>query len=211
MIIKPISTPNGLASAHRVVKAEILDNELRLQVHMYPSAASAEQHQGLLWQEYPNAKLADLDINDPWGSIERYLSQSEGVWSGGTYIHDAAPVTDIENVRAIRWSHIKSERDTRESSGFDVLNLGRFDSDADSRNRIIGAVTAAKIAVDADRDYRLNWTLQDNSTVQLDADQVIAVGFALLTHIDAIHQHSRNLYARIQEAATTEEINAVMW
>ena len=193
-ILKPIPTPNGVTAAHRVMKTEFTGTTLRLQVHMYPSLDKAEDAH-LLWQEYPELPLA---------------AQPDGLFAGATYMADAA-VDDIETARARKWADIKAERDRLECGGFDMPGIGRFDSDADSRARIVGAVTAAKIAQDAGQPYTIAWTLADNSTADLDAAGIIAVGFALLAHIDAIHQRSRALREQIDAAQDSQVISAICW
>ena len=209
-ILKPIPTPNGITAAHRIVKTELTGTTLRLQVHMYPSLdQSTDAH--LLWQEYPELPLAALDVQDPIGSLERALAaQPDGLFAGATYVADAA-VDDIETARACKWAEIKGERDRLENGGFDVPGVGRFDSDADSRARIVGAVTAAKIAKDEGQPFSVEWTLADNTAVMLDADQVIAVGFAMLTHITSTHEKGRVLRAQIEAAQTAEEVEAITW
>lgn len=210
-IIKNISTDNGLTRTHRVVKAEIVNDSLRLQVDMFAGINDAAQGCNLLWQEYPVLPLVVLDTLDPWGSIERALvEQAGGLLAGGT-IMSTAPGDDLENARARKWTEIKAERDALESGGFDLAGVGRFDSDAESRARIVGAAMAAKIARDAGQAYAIRWTLADNTTVELDADGVIDVGFALLAHTDGIHQRSRAFYAAIQAAETTDAVEAIRW
>lgn len=210
-IIKALATGNGLANAHRVFKAELLGEVLQLQVNMYPSLEDAEHDRNLLWQEYPSLPLTVFETSDPWGSIERGLvDQVQGLFSRGTIVA-AATIDDLENARLRKWSELKLERDALESGGFDLANVGRFDSDTESRARIVGATMAAKIARDAGQGYAIRWTLADNTSVELDADGVIAAGFALLAHIDGIHQRSRALYAELNAAETTEAVAAVRW
>ena len=209
-ILKPIPTPNGITAAHRVMKTELTGTALRLQVHMYPSLDKAEDAH-LLWQEYPELPLAALDVQDPVGSLERALAaQPDGLFAGATYVADAA-VDDIETARARKWADIKAERDRLECGGFDMPGIGRFDSDADSRARIVGAVTAAKIAKDADQPFNVEWTLADNTAVMLDADQVISVGFAMLTHSTSTHEKGRNLRSAIVAAEDAESLDAITW
>lgn len=209
-ILKPIPTPNGITAAHRIVKTELTGTTLRLQVHMYPSLDKAEDAH-LLWQEYPELPLAALDVQDPIGSLERALAaQPDGLFAGATYVADAA-VDDIETARACKWAEIKGERDRLENGGFDVPGVGRFDSDADSRARIVGAVTAAKIAKDEGQPFSVEWTLADNTTVMLNAEQVISVGFAMLTHITSTHEKGRVLRAQIDAAEDVDSLNAITW
>ena len=209
-ILKPIPTPNGITAAHRIVKTELTGTTLRLQVHMYPSLDKAEDAH-LLWQEYLELPLAALDVQDPIGSLERALAaQPDGLFAGATYVADAA-VDDIETARARKWADIKAERDRLECGGFDMPGIGRFDSDADSRARIVGAVTAAKIAKDEGQPFNVEWTLADNTTVMLNAEQVISVGFAMLTHTTSTHEKGRVLRAQIDAAEDVDSLNAITW
>lgn len=210
-ILKAITTNNGMAGAHRVVKAEILDRGLQLQVHMYLTAEDAENNQNLRWQEYPVLPLASLDVQDPWGSLERGLvEQVGGLLEGGTFVADVA-AGDLGTAKAVKWAEIKAIRDQMECGGFELADVGRFDSDAESRARIVGASMAAKIARDAGQPYGINWTMADNTTVELDADAVINVGFALLAHVDGIHQRSRALYVLIQAAEDAQAVASIGW
>lgn len=210
-VLKVVNTNNGMAGAHRVVKAEIADGKLQLQVHMYLTAEDAANNQNLRWQEYPVLPLAALDVQDPWGSLERGLvEQVGGLLEGGTFVADVA-ADDVGTARAVKWAEIKAIRDQLECGGFELAGVGRFDSDAESRARIVGASMAAKIARDAGQPYGINWTLADNTTVELDADAVINVGFALLAHVDGIHQRSRALYAEIQAAEDAQAVASISW
>lgn len=210
-ILKTLSTGNGMAHAHKVVKAEILGDLLQLQVNLYSSAEDAEHDRNLRWQECPELPLVVLDTRDPWGSIERALvEQAGGLLAGGTVVSSAAG-DDLENAQGRKWSEIKAERDALESGGFDLAGVGRFDSAAEGRARIVAATMAAKIARDAGQAYAIRWTLADNTTVELDADGVIDVSFALLAHTDGIHQRSRTLYAAIQGAETADAVAKIHW
>lgn len=101
-VLKVVNTNNGMAGAHRVVKAEIADGKLQLQVHMYLTAEDAANNQNLRWQEYPVLPLAALDVQDPWGSLERGLvAQVDGVLEGGTFVADVA-ADDIGTAKAVK-------------------------------------------------------------------------------------------------------------
>lgn len=219
-IIKTIMTGNGNAGAARIEKAtlqsvmgapgEPFREELQLEVRLFPALADARTGANLIWQLYPSLPVTAYDPADPFGSLERALIAAPGDFSGGTYTPKEV-VSTLDDAKAAKWSEIKAERDRLEGGGFDLAGVGRFDSDAESRARIVGAAMAGKIARDAAQPYSINWTLADNTTVTLDADGVINVGFALLSHVDGIHQRSRALYAQIQAAQTAEVVAAIRW
>lgn len=118
---------------------------------------------------------------------------------------------ELEELRATAWERIKRDRDAHEHGGFDTP-LGRFDSDLTSQSKIIGAVSVAQMALASSQAFSIEWTLQDNSTVVLDAESMISVGLALMAHVDATHQTGRSLRAQIFDPeASREAIEAVAW
>ncbi|WP_050874303.1 DUF4376 domain-containing protein [Comamonas testosteroni] len=219
-IIKTISTGNGIAGAAQVELAKLQRHipgtdlsapaGLEVQVHLYPTLADARAGTNLLWQLYPALPVTAYDPADPFGSLERALIDAQGDFSGGTFAPEEV-VTTLDMAKAVKWAEIKAIRDQLECGGFEVANVGHFDSDAESRARIVGASMAAKIARDAGQPYAINWTLADNRTVELDADAMINVGFALLAHVNGIHQRSRSLYAEIQAAEDAQAVAAISW
>ncbi len=219
-IIKTISTGNAIASAARVELAKLQRHipgtdlsapaGLEVQVHLYPTLADARAGTGLLWQLYPVLPVTAYDPADPFGSLERALLEAQGDFFGGSFVPEEV-VSTLDTAKAVKWAEIKAVRDQLECGGFDLAGVGRFDSDAESRARIVGASMAAKIARDAGQPYAINWNLADNRTVELDADAMINVGFALLAHVDGIHQCSRALYAEIQAAVDALTVASISW
>jgi hypothetical protein len=209
-ISKNFMTGNGLSTFHRVAKASLKPEGLGLEVRSYPDESKGTDA-FLLWQEYPKLPVTALDVNDPYGSLERALTVTEGnPFFGGTYLPEKVE-GDLESLKARKWAEIKAARDTQESAGFTVEGIGTFDSDSESRSRITGTAIAAKIAKDAGQPFSVEWTLADNTAVVLDADQVITVGFAMLTHITSTHEKGRVLRAQIDAAQTAEEVEAITW
>lgn len=116
----------------------------------------------------------------------------------------------LEQVKADCWAAIKAQRDAAEWGGFDTP-FGRFDSDPRSQAKIIGAAQLASIAAARGEPFSIRWTLQDNSTVVLDAPAMIAVGVAMGQHIDSVHQIGRAKRAAIEAATTYDAVMAVTW
>ena len=209
-ISKNFMTGNGLSTFHRVAKATLKLDGLELEVRSYPDESKGVDA-FLLWQEYPKLPVTALDVNDPYGSLEKALTETEGSpFFGGTYLPEKVE-GDLESLKARKWAEIKAARDMQESAGFTVEGIGTFDSDSESRNRITGTAIAAKIAKDAGQPFSVEWTLADNTAVMLDADQVISVGFAMLTHITSTHEKGRNLRSAIVAAEDAESLDAITW
>lgn len=116
----------------------------------------------------------------------------------------------LEQVKADCWAAIKAQRDAAEWGGFDTP-FGRFDSDPVSQAKIIGAAQLASVSLAQGTPFTIEWTLQDNTSVSLDAAQMVAVGAALANHVNAVHQRGRQLRAQIEAAATIADLESITW
>lgn len=109
---------------------------------------------------------------------------------------------------AIIWEEAKVVREAKVDGGAPTPS-GVVDSDTLARSNIAGATLAATIARGANQPYSVVWTLQDNTTVTLDADAMIAVGLAVMAHVDACYSRGRVLRAAIDGAADMAELLAI--
>ena len=219
-ILKTIATQNGLVNAVRIDSMKLAFRQdpvegqelmFDVQLNMFATIEALRRNDGILWQEYLQVPVSAIDPADPFGSLERWLlAEPEGRFSGGDYVPEVA-TSDLEDAKLIKWAQIKSRRDQEESNGFVVEGVGTFDSDVQSRTNIIGAALAAKIKIDASEPFSIDWTTRDNTVVPLTAEQAIGLGFDMFTHLDATHQHSRQLFTQIQDATTVEEVNTINW
>lgn len=103
---------------------------------------------------------------------------------------------------------VNSKRDKLEESGF--LYMGKpIDSDSRSVQRINTAVQAAQVAIAMNAPFQLEWMCADNTTLTLDAQQMLGVPVALATHANAVHLNGRNLKDAIAAATTSAELAAI--
>ena len=105
----------------------------------------------------------------------------------------------LDQIKAQKWSEIKSQRDHLEFGGFE-FDGNIYDSDQVSQGRILGASIAGMDQV---------WTLADNSTRLLTAIQLQQLYAALQAHIASVHERGRIARQKIKTALTYEEIEAV--
>lgn len=105
----------------------------------------------------------------------------------------------LDEIKAQKWEEIKSQRDQLEFGGFEFENK-LYDSDQVSQGRIMGAAAA---------EVDQTWTLADNSTVELTAQQLKELYAALQAHIAGVHERGRIARQKIETALTYEEIEAV--
>ena len=105
----------------------------------------------------------------------------------------------LEEIKAQKWAEIKQQRDHLEFGGFEFEG-NIYDSDQISQGRILGAASAGLSQV---------WTLADNTTVNLTADQLVQIYQALQTHTASVHQRGRTAREVIMSATTKEDVESV--
>ena len=105
----------------------------------------------------------------------------------------------LDEIKAQKWAEIKSQRNRLEFGGFN-FDGNIYDSDQISQGRILGAASAGLSQV---------WTLADNTTVNLTADQLVQLYQALQTHTASVHQRGRIAREVIMSATTKEDVESV--
>lgn len=115
---------------------------------------------------------------------------------------------NIEAKKVQMVSAVNARRDAAEEAGFTYMGKP-FDSDSRSVQRINTAVQAAQVALAAAAPFELEWMCADNTTVTLDAQQMLGVPVALATHANAVHLNGRNLKDAIAAATTSAELAAI--
>ena len=105
----------------------------------------------------------------------------------------------IDDLKAQKWSEIKSERDSLEFGGFEFEG-SIYDSDQVSQGRIMGAASAGVDQV---------WTLANNTTVELSASQLQQLYVALQAHIASAHERGRIARQLIFDVETKEQVELV--
>lgn len=105
----------------------------------------------------------------------------------------------LDEIKAQKWAEIKSQRDQLEFGGFE-FDGNVYDSDQVSQGRIMGAAAAGIDQI---------WTLANNTTVELTAQQLKELYAALQVHIAGVHERGRIARQLIFEAETKEQIESI--
>jgi hypothetical protein len=151
----------------------------------------------------PNTQVREIRIKDD-GTIESTIVQApEG------YFYS---IPTIDSLKAKKWEEIKSARNSSEVSGFS-WDGSVFDSDQISQAKIQGAALAALISIYTGKIFSIDWTLADNTVRSLSATEMIAVGEAMLTHINSVHERGRLLREQITSIteSTVQNLSAISW
>lgn len=112
----------------------------------------------------------------------------------------ATSALTVEGNRAALWEKVKALREAKIDGG--ATFAGKVaQTDLLSRTNISGAALAAVIAKSAAAPFEVTWTFADNSTADLDADEMISLGITAMAHVDACYSRARVLRAEIDAAA----------
>lgn len=114
----------------------------------------------------------------------------------------------LEERKRARWLEARDYRDLRASGGC-ATPSGRVDSDPESRGKISGGSTAAIASKAAGIAFSVDWTMEDNRVVTLDADAMIAMGMAVVQHVALCQQIGTGIRDRIAAATTMAELDAI--
>ena len=114
-----------------------------------------------------------------------------------------APTKTLEQVKADKILDLKTQRDTLEVEDIEV-NGHLYDYDEKARERINNAIIALQAS-----NGSILWTLANNNSVLVTAQDLIAVVSAVAVRSNALHVAYRDAKAKVNEAMTAEEVNAV--
>lgn len=105
----------------------------------------------------------------------------------------------LDEIKAQKWAEIKLQRDQIEFGGFEFEG-NIYDSNQVSQGRIMGAAGAGTDQT---------WTLANNTTVELTAQQLKELYAALQAHIAGVHERGRIARQLVFEAETREQVEAI--
>lgn len=116
----------------------------------------------------------------------------------------------LDELKQAKRDEINKARDNAEQGGFEYLGKV-FDSDPVSCQRIALASQTALISKQAQQEFSVVWTCQDNSKITLSADETIGMSLALTSWSNSCHVKASELKALVDKAETKEEVDAISW
>lgn len=118
---------------------------------------------------------------------------------------------NLDELKAHKWTEFRRLRNVETWAGIDVPGIGRFDSDVASQDNLSKAKNTADVLLQQGSPVAIDWTLEDNTVVTLDYQQVCQVAIAMFTHEQALRSKATTLRAQIEAATTKEEVEAIVW
>ena len=113
------------------------------------------------------------------------------------------PAPTLAEVKKKKIAHLKNERDALEVEDITV-NGNTFDYDDKARERINNAIIALQAS-----GTSILWTLANNDSVLVTAQDLVAVVSAVAVRSNTLHIAYRDAKAKVNAAMTAEEVNAV--
>lgn len=141
------------------------------------------------------------------GVLKTHPQKPVGVYSFDLDSESWIDDRSLDDVKQEKWSQIKRERELAEFGGF-ALNGKTFDSDSYSQSKIQGAV---QLALLADDNFNIEWTLADDSIITISKPTLLAIGIALGQHVSRVHQRAREVRAQIEASTSIAEVEAIEW
>ena len=135
---------------------------------------------------------------------------TEKAYDGSLWEKGFAPQRPLEELKLEKRAEINAARDAAEQGGFEYMGK-IFDSDPISCIRIQGAAQSMQAAVTAEVVPTITWTCQDNSTIELTAQELMGLSVALAEWSNQCHIKATTLKEQIETATSEEELEQIKW
>lgn len=120
------------------------------------------------------------------------------------------PKPSLDELKLAKREEINQARDKAEQGGFEYMGK-MFDSDPISCQRISCAAQAMQMASMSEETPTIVWTCQDNSTIELNATELLGLVVALAEWSNTCHEKATALKSKIADCKTKEELDAIQW
>jgi hypothetical protein len=134
-------------------------------------------------------------------AVDYVVPTSEGdAFFGWVKIADGLPLEDLQ---ADLWKSVKAMRADKKAAGTPIPGIGTVQTDDVSTQNITGLVTMAQIAASTQQPFSEPFTLADNTVVDLDAAQMVALGVAVGKYVSDVYAKARELREVIHASDVT--------
>ena len=151
---------------------------------------------------------------DQYDEAYAFVSENEGTTikdlGDGQYQIVGLPKPSLTELKEVKREEINDARNAAEQGGFSYKGK-IFDSDPISCIRISFAAQATQMAAMAEDVPVITWTCQDNSTIELTAQELMGLVVALAEWSNTCHQKATQIKTLLEECQTPEEIEKISW
>ncbi len=158
-------------------------------------------------------KKCDIGLGtdiDFYVSIGMTIQDVEQAYNGDWYLTGFAPERPLDELKALKRAEINQARDKAEQGGFEYMGKV-FDSDQVSCIRISSAAQAMSMVAMSEETPKITWTCQDNSTIDLNPQELMGLVVALAQWSNTCHQKATALKAQIDVCDSKEALDKIKW
>lgn len=120
------------------------------------------------------------------------------------------PEPTLDELKALKREEINKARDETEQGGFEYMGK-IFDSDPISCQRISCAAQAMSMTPMSEETPTITWTCQDNTTIDLNLQELMGLVVALAQWSNTCHQKATALKEKIEPCTSKEELDKIVW
>lgn len=125
-----------------------------------------------------NAGTGEVTIRELTPDEQAERDAAQAAWEAGA----------VDRAKEIKRQEINEYRDAQQSGG--VLHNGyMWDTDTKSRDLLTGAIAGFQAGVPMPVDFA--WTTADNQDIPMDMTALVALGGAVLAHVNTHHAQAR--------------------
>ena len=120
------------------------------------------------------------------------------------------PEPTLGELKILKREEINQARNSAEQGGFEYMGK-IFDSDPISCQRISCAAQAMSMAPMSEETPTITWTCQDNTTIDLNPQELMGLVVALAEWSNVCHQKATALKEKIELCTSKEELDKIVW
>ena len=120
------------------------------------------------------------------------------------------PQPTLDELKVLKREEINQARNAAEQGGFEYMGK-IFDSDPVSCQRISCAAQAMSMATMSEEVPTITWTCQDNTTIDLNPQELMGLVVALAEWSNSCHQKATALKEKIESCTSKEELDKIVW
>ena len=120
------------------------------------------------------------------------------------------PEPTLDELKILKRAEINQARNSAEQGGFEYMGK-IFDSDPISCQRISCAAQAMSMTPMSEETPTITWTCQDNTTIDLNPQELMGLVVALAEWSNACHQKATTLKEKIEPCTSKEELDKIVW
>lgn len=179
------------------------------EIYLLPANATFEKPNlqdgfSSVWNGEQWKNIEDNRGKEYWLNTDTFGTPAHTMKDLGTFPTGAvftAPEKTLEQLKADKILEFKSKRDTLE-----LAPINNFDADEKSIMRINNAIIVLDIT-----KQTVEWTLADNTTKNVTADDLRNVILAIGARSNELHEKYRLLKEQVEACTTKEELEEIQW